>query len=101
MSLPMSIPAASGCTTSNVRSSLCILRIISRRCWRFISPHLLGLGLTIAFCLLFFLFWDFCDGSLTLWLLLLNSTWLGPGGETYTISPAGSGLVPYSGQACH
>src|SRR6516164_8640534 len=34
-------------------------------------------------------------------LLPLNSTWLGPGGETYTISPAGSGLVPYPGQACH
>src|SRR5262249_41294445 len=100
MSLPISIPAASGCTTSKLRSSVCIFRIISRRCWRFISPHLLGFGLTVAFCLLFLPFWDFCHGSLfTLLLLLLNSTWLGPGGETYTISPAGSGLVPYPGQA--
>jgi len=28
----------------------------------------------------------------------LNSTWLGPVGENYTISPAGSGLYPCSGQ---
>ena len=58
------MPAASGCTTSKLRSSLGIFRIISRRCWRFISPHLLGLGRTMAFCLLFLPFWDFCDASL-------------------------------------
>src|SRR5438309_6549151 len=31
------MPAASGCTTSRLRSSLCIFRIVSRRCLRFIS----------------------------------------------------------------
>jgi hypothetical protein len=30
---------------------------------------------------------------------MLNSTWLGPVGETYTISPAGSGLYPFQGKA--
>jgi len=55
----------------------------------------------LAFCLLFLPFSDFCHGSLFTLLLLLNSTWLGPGGEAYTISPAGSGPVPYPGQACH
>jgi len=29
----------------------------------------------------------------------LNSTWLGPVGETYTISPAGSGLFPFQEKA--
>jgi len=31
----------------------------------------------------------------------LNSTWPGPVGETYTISPAGSGLLSFSGQGRH
>jgi hypothetical protein len=30
---------------------------------------------------------------------MLNSTWLGPVGETYTISPAGSGLCPFQDNA--
>jgi hypothetical protein len=29
----------------------------------------------------------------------LNSTWLGPVGETYSISPAGSGLYPFQDNA--
>jgi hypothetical protein len=32
-------------------------------------------------------------------LFLLNSTWLGPVGETSTISPAGSGLYPFQDKA--
>jgi hypothetical protein len=32
-------------------------------------------------------------------LPMLNSTWLGPVGETYTISPAGSGLYPFHDKA--
>jgi len=32
---------------------------------------------------------------------MLNSTGLGPVGETFTISPSGSGLSPYSGQRRH
>lgn len=31
----------------------------------------------------------------------LNSTWLGPVSETYSISPAGSGPYPFSGQRRH
>src|SRR5207249_6349120 len=34
-------------------------------------------------------------------LCTLNSTWPGPVGETYTISPAGSGLLSFSGQGRH
>jgi hypothetical protein len=30
---------------------------------------------------------------------MLNSTWLSPVGETYSISPAGSGLSPFQDKA--
>jgi len=32
---------------------------------------------------------------------VLNSTWLGPVGENYTISPAGSGRSPFQDNARH
>jgi hypothetical protein len=32
-------------------------------------------------------------------LSMLNSTWLGPGGETYSISPAGSGHILFQDNA--
>jgi hypothetical protein len=32
-------------------------------------------------------------------LFMLDSTWLGPVSETYTISPAGSGLYPFQDNA--
>ena len=89
--------AASGCTTSKVRSSLCIFRIISRRCLRFIWLHLPGVGgvgLSLVFLWVVLLVWDFSDALLfILTLSLLNSTWLGPGGETYNLS---SGVGPLS-----
>src|SRR4030095_5027329 len=43
------MPAASGCTTSKLRSSLWIFRVISRRCLRFIWCHLFCVGRQIAF----------------------------------------------------
>src|ERR1700730_17154877 len=43
------MPAASGCTTSKLRSSLWIFRVISRRCLRFILCQLLGVGWQLAF----------------------------------------------------
>ena len=48
------MPAASGCTTSKLRSSLWIFRVISRRCLRFIWCQLFGVGRQIAFLF-------FCD----------------------------------------
>lgn len=39
-SLPISMPTASGCTTSKLRSSARIFRVSSRRCFRFISCQL-------------------------------------------------------------
>src|SRR6516162_2436566 len=44
----MSMPAASGCITSRRRSSLCIFRVISRRCLRFISSQWCCLGWLVA-----------------------------------------------------
>src|SRR4029077_16025242 len=46
------MPAASGCITSRLRSSLWIFRIVSRRCLRFISCQWCCVGWLIA--LLFF-----------------------------------------------
>src|SRR5438034_7376108 len=46
------MPAASGWITSRLRSPLCILRIISRRCLRFISCQWCCVGWLVA--LLFF-----------------------------------------------
>src|SRR2546429_178571 len=47
-SLPISMPAAWGCTTAKLRSSLWIFRIISRRCLRFILYQLFGVGRQLA-----------------------------------------------------
>src|SRR6516225_290274 len=44
----MSMPAASGCITSRRRSSLCIFRVSSRRCLRFISSQWCCLGWLVA-----------------------------------------------------
>src|SRR5437879_13439862 len=43
------MPAASGWITSRLRSSLCIFRIISRRCFRFISCQWRCVGWLVAF----------------------------------------------------
>src|SRR5258707_14228259 len=43
------MPAAWGCTTSKLRSSLWIFRVISRRCLRFLLCHLFGGGWQLAF----------------------------------------------------
>src|SRR5215831_8136023 len=88
----MSMPAASGCTISKVRSPLCILRIASRRCLRFISCHRRWVVRQVAFSLFS------CGLGFMLIFPRLNSTWLGPVGETDTISPAGSGLLSFAGQ---
>jgi hypothetical protein len=77
------MPAAWGCTTSKLRSSLCILRIISRRCLRFISFHLPGVGgvgLLLVFLWVLLPVWDFSDALLfMLTLSSLNSTLARPG----------------------
>lgn len=39
-----------------------------------------------------------CGFAFMLNLSTLNSTWFGPVGKTYSVSPAGSGRYPYSGQ---
>src|ERR1700722_19188085 len=83
------MPAASGCTTSKLRSSLWIFRVISRRCLRFSCCQLPCVGRQVAF-----LGFSFCLGFM-LTYSTSNSTWLGPVGETYSISPAGSGLYPF------
>ena len=58
--------------------------------------HLLPfVGCCLAACLLAFLLWPGFHANLP----MLNSTWLGPVGETYTISPAGSGLYPFQDNA--
>src|SRR5882672_6407240 len=46
------MPPASGCITSRLRSSVCIFRIISRRCLRFISCQWCCVGWLVAllFC---------------------------------------------------
>src|SRR5262249_42827038 len=81
------MPAASGWTTSKRRSSLWIFRIISRRCLRFISFQWRCVEWLVDFLV-------FSDGlGFMLASSMLNSTWLGPVGGTYTISPAGSGLL--------
>src|SRR6516164_8682037 len=52
----MSIPAASGCTTSRLRSCAWIFRAISRRCFRFIwsQPRRVGLGVAwVVFLVVF------------------------------------------------
>jgi hypothetical protein len=67
------MPAASGCTTSKLRSSLWIFRIVSRHCFLFISCDLPCSGRHLTFML----------------TSHVNSTWLGPVSETYTICPAG------------
>src|SRR5437660_1132380 len=48
-------------------------------------------------CFLGFLLWLWFHANLS----RLNSTWPGPVGETYTISPAGSGLLSFSVQGRH
>jgi hypothetical protein len=58
--------------------------------------HLLPfVGCCLAACFLAFLLWPGFHANLP----MLNSTWLGPVGETYTISPAGSGLYPFQDNA--
>jgi hypothetical protein len=49
----------------------------------------------LSACVLPFLLWLGFHANLP----TLNSTWLGPVGETYTISPAGSGLFPFQEEA--
>jgi hypothetical protein len=77
------MPAAWGWTTSKLRFSLWIFRIVSRRCLRFTSFQWLRVeGLLVAF-------WIFCGGLVFMLLNLstLNSTLPGPVGETYSVSP--------------
>jgi hypothetical protein len=50
-----------------------------------------------AGCFLGFLLWLRFHASLP----MLNSTWLGPVGETFTISPAASGLSPFQDKRHH
>ena len=75
--MPISIPAASRCTTSRLRSSAYILRITSRRCLRFIECQPAGSnrGAVFACC-----FCGFVSFTLSL-SPLIDSTWLGPGSE--------------------
>src|SRR6516164_635449 len=69
------MPAASGCTTSRLRSWLSIFRIVSRRCLRFISRQCRRVRSSAAF--LFFC----CGLGFMLAFLHSNSTWPGPVGE--------------------
>src|SRR6516162_3978002 len=73
------MPAASGCTICKLRSSACILRIISRRCLRFIECQPAGSERRSAF--LCCLCWYFCFVGFTLSSPLINSICLGPGSE--------------------
>src|SRR5215469_13184076 len=90
----MSIPAASGCTTSKLTSSAWIFLTNSRRCFRFMRCTLSG-ALPTAAAVAFS-----CFPSRVLFMLccpgLLRSR-LGPVGETYTIFPAGSSRVLFQG----
>ena len=87
------MPAASGCTTSKLRSSLWIFRVISRRCLRFILCQLFGVGRQLAF-----LFPSTCLGFMRN-LSTVNSTRLGPVGDPYTVSPSGSGRCSFQNHA--
>jgi hypothetical protein len=64
-------------------------RIISRRCLRFMSCHLPWVAARA--CFLGFL-GSFSSLGFHATFPALNSTWLGPLGETLSVSPAGSGL---------
>src|SRR5690349_1966452 len=64
------MPAASGCTTSRLRSPLCIFRIVSRRCLRFISCQWCCVGWLVAL-------WFFSSG-LDFMLTFLCQIQLGP-----------------------
>src|SRR6516165_4201385 len=73
------MPAASGCTICKLRSSAWILRIISRRCLRFIECQPAGSERRAAFLCCFCSFC--CFVGFTLSSPLINSIWLGPGSE--------------------
>src|SRR5882724_9214715 len=83
------MPAASGCTTSKLRSSLWIFRVISRRCLRFILCQFLGVGRQLAFLVFLHLIRFHAN------LSTVNSTRLGPVGDPYTVSPSGSGRCSF------
>jgi hypothetical protein len=91
--MPISMPAASGWTTARLRSSLWILRIISPLLAVHVVPFALGRARD---CFLGFFGSFLWLGSHTP-LPTLNSTWLGPVGENYSISPAGSGPFLFQG----
>src|SRR6266481_5266496 len=87
------MPPASGCTTSKLRSSLWIFRVISRRCLRFILCQLLGVGWPLAF-------WFFSTRlGFHANLPTVDSTRLGPVGDPYTVSPSGSGRRSFQNNA--
>src|SRR6516225_8872596 len=73
------MPAASGCTIFKLRPSAWILRIISRRCLRFIECQPAGSERRAAFLCCFCSFC--CFVGFTLSSPLINSIWLGPGSE--------------------
>src|SRR6266446_6347893 len=96
------MPEASGCITSRLRSPLCIWRIISRRCLRFISSHLPGVALSLVVLLVFWLFWFL----FALWPFMLTFSGCiqpGPARAAKLIQSLhrGLGLDPYSGQSRH
>src|SRR5215469_8583862 len=64
------MPAASGCKTSRRRSSLCIFRIMSRRCLRFISSQWCCVGWLVALL--------FCSSGLDFMLTFPCQIQLGP-----------------------
>jgi hypothetical protein len=83
------MPAASGWMIARLRSSLWICRIISRCCLRFISCHRSRVARQFASLA------SWAPSHRLVFMLAfptLNSTWLGPVGETFPVSPAGSGL---------
>ena len=93
--MPMSIPAASGCTTSRLISSAWIFRANSLRCFRFVGCGA-RLGLVTAGDLAGFRCFFFGGPFMLSYPRCLGSTRLGPVGEKYTISPAGSSPGPFS-----
>src|SRR5437660_4804729 len=88
------MPEASGWITSRLRSSLCIFRIISRRCFRFISCQWRCVGWLVAF--LFF------SCGLGFMLTFLCQIQLGPARLAKTTqSPQRGRAVPFQDNARH
>jgi hypothetical protein len=87
------MPAACGCTTSKQRSSLWIFRVISRRCF---AVHLVPvIWCWAAACFVVFFHSLGSHANLS----TLNSTWPGPVGDPFTVSPSGSGRCSFQNNA--